>query len=60
MALQVTHVLSILFLPSSMSLQHATGIKPYVIGKPSSAYFNAALKELGVTPEMVSHYYISY
>ena len=56
MALQVTRLLSILSLPSSISLQHATGIKPCVIGKPSSAYFNAALKELGVTPDMVSHY----
>jgi len=38
-----------------MFLQHATGVKPYVIGKPSSAYFKAALKELGVAPDMVCY-----
>jgi len=42
--------------PLSMSSQHATEVKHYIIGKPSSAYFKAVLRELGVAPEMVSHF----
>ena len=38
-------------------LQHATGITPVVIGKPSEAYFRAAIQDLGVAPEHVSHYF---
>ena len=53
-ALEVTSAVFIVFLLLSVSLQHATGVKPYVIGKPSSVYYKAALKELGVAPEMVS------
>lgn len=34
-------------------LQHATGVTPTVIGKPSEAYFKAAIQELGVSPEHV-------
>ena len=34
-------------------MQHATGVKPTVIGKPSEAYFKAAIQELGISPEHV-------
>lgn len=54
-ALEVTCASLVVLFHHPCFLQHATGVKPYVIGKPSSAYFKAALKELGVAPDMVCY-----
>ena len=47
---------SVWILWMSNLLQHATGTSPVVIGKPSEAYFRAAIQDLGVAPEHVTHY----